>query len=78
MKKLLSLLVLTFAISVAATAQDDKTKVKATSTIPQKVHNTVSRDTKYKGYKTRQKQNGRTKKHKVDLKNNEEKVKGSN
>jgi hypothetical protein len=66
---------LTFAISIGINAQDDKDKVKKTSTIPQKVHNTVSKNKKYKGYKTKRKKNGVTKKHKVNLKTGEVKDK---
>lgn len=68
MKKLLFLLMLTFTIAIATKAQDDKDKVKATSTLPQKVHNTFSKHKHYKGYKSKHEHNGRTKKHKVDLK----------
>lgn len=75
MKKLLFLLMLTFTISVATQAQDDKDKVKATSTVPQKVHNTFSKNKKYKGYKSKHTHNGRTTKHKVDIKNGEAKTK---
>ncbi|MDB5199614.1 MAG: hypothetical protein JWO92_1577 [Chitinophagaceae bacterium] len=67
MKKLLFLLMLTFTIGIAAKAQDDKDKIKKTSTPVQKVHNTVSRHKKYKGYKTKHKNDDVTRKHKVDL-----------
>lgn len=66
---------LTFALSIGITAQDDKDKVKKTSTIPQKVHNSVSKNNKYKGYKTKRKRNGVTKKHKVNLQTGEVKNK---
>ncbi len=59
MKKLL-LLAIFAAATLAATAQDQKTKVvkdekttKKTSSIPQKVHNTFSKDKKYNGKKTK-------------------------
>lgn len=56
-------------------AQDEKDKLKKTSTIPQKAHNAVSKHNKYKGYKTKHKRNGVTKKHKVNLKKGEVKNK---
>jgi hypothetical protein len=75
MKKLLFLLLLSFTIGIGANAQDDKEKLKKTSTIPQKVHNTVSKNNKYKGYKHKKKHNGVTKKRKVNLQNGEVKKK---
>ncbi len=75
MKKLLFLVMLTFTIGIAAKAQDDKDKVKKTSTPMQKVHNTVSRHKKYSGYKTKHEHNGRTSKHKVNVKDAEVKDK---
>ena len=54
-------------LGVAATAQE-KDKLKKTSTIPQKVHNTLSKHKKYKGYKIKHKHHGTTRKHKVDYK----------
>ncbi|MEP7253244.1 MAG: hypothetical protein ABI683_12715 [Ginsengibacter sp.] len=75
MKKLLMLLVLTFSLAIATHAQDNKDKTKPTSTIPQKVHNTVSKHKKHKGYKTKHKHNGHTTKHKVDMKEGEVKDK---
>lgn len=77
MKKLLFFVVLSFSIGVAAKAQDDdKDKVKKTSTPVQKVHNTVSRHKKYKGYKIKHHHNGNTAKRKVDLKDGDVKEKG--
>ncbi len=59
MKKVLcSILLMTF-VSVAATAQEKTTVVKdekttkKTSSVPQKVHNTFSKDKKYNGKKTK-------------------------
>lgn len=75
MKKLLFLAMFAFTLSIAANAQDDKDKVKKTSTPVQKVHNTFSKHKKYKGYKTKHKHHGVTKKHKVDLKDGEVKNK---
>ena len=65
MKKLLFLLTMLIAVGSGVSAQqkpkDEKTKIKKTSTIPQKVHNTFSKHKKYKGYKV---------KHKVETKKN--------
>ena len=66
---------LTFSISLATHAQDDKDKVKKTSTVPQKVHNTFSKHKHYKGYKAKHEHDGRTTKHKVDVKHGEAKTK---
>lgn len=74
MKKLLFLLVIMFTLNIATNAQD-KDKVKKTSTIPQKAHNTVSRHKHYKGYKIKHKHNGVTHKHKVNYKDGEVKNK---
>ena len=71
MKKLLLFLMLTFSIGIVTHAQDDKNKVKKTSTAPQKVHNTFSKHKHYKGYKVKHKHNGVTHKHKVDTKHGE-------
>jgi hypothetical protein len=75
MKKLLFILMLTFSIGIAAHAQDDKDKVKKTSTVPQKVHNTFSKHKHHKGYKVKHEHNGVTQKHKVDTKHGEVKDK---
>ena len=75
MKKLLFLVMLTFTIGFVAKAQDDKDKIKKTSTPIQKVHNTVSRHKKYKGYKVKHEHDGMTSKHKVDMKHGEVKEK---
>ena len=75
MKKLWFLVMLTFALSTGIDAQDDKDKLKKTSTVPQKVHNTFSKHKKHKGYKSKRKHPGVTKKHKVDYKNGEVKNK---
>ena len=64
-----------FTVSFAVNAQDDKDKLKKTSSIPQKVHNTVSKHKKHKGYKAKHKHNGVTKKHKVNYKDGEVKDK---
>ncbi len=75
MKKLLFFLMLIFSIGTIAHAQDDKDKVKKTSTVPQKVHNTFSKHKKHKGYKVKHKDNGTTTKHKVDAREGEVKDK---
>ncbi len=74
MKKLLLLLMI-FSITLGSFGQDDKSKVKKTSTVPQKVHNTFSKNKKYKGYKTKHKRHGVTHKRKVNRKTGEVKVK---
>jgi hypothetical protein len=74
MKKLLILLLVILSINVTVNAQE-KDKVKKTSTLPQKVHNTLSKHKKYKGYKVKRKHNGVTRKHKVDYKDGEVKNK---
>lgn len=69
MKKLLLLLMFTFSIGIATHAQDidNKVKVKKTSTVPQKVHNTFSKNKEHNGYMVKHKHNGVTTKHKVNL-----------
>ena len=74
MKKILLLLMLTCSIGIIVNAQH-KDKLKKTSTIPQKVHNTVSKHKKHKGYKIKHKHNGHKHKHKVDYKDGEVKNK---
>ena len=75
MKKLLFFVMFAFTFGIAAKAQDDKDKVKKTSTPVQKVHNTVSHHKKYSGYKVKHRHNGHTSKHKVDVKDDETKDK---
>lgn len=74
MKKVLLFLLFALTTSIAANSQD-KDKVKKTSTVPQKVHNTFSKHKKHKGYKVKHHHNGQTAKHKVDLKKGEVKDK---
>jgi hypothetical protein len=71
MKKLFLFLALTLSISMVSHAQDNKDKVKQTSTVPQKMHNAVSKNKHHKGYKVKHKHNGVTTKHKVDRKEGE-------
>ena len=63
------------SIGIAAQAQDNKDKVKKTSSAPQKVHNTFSKHKKYNGYKVKHKHNGVTHKRKVNTKTGEVKEK---
>jgi hypothetical protein len=77
MKKLICIALFSLSLGLASHAQDDKDKVKKTSTVPQKVHNTVSRHKKYKGYKTKHKHGDMERKKKVDLRNGEVKQKSS-
>ena len=55
MKKLLILVILFTGVTFGANAQEKvtKAKVKKTSTIPQKVHNTFSKHKKYSGTKSK-------------------------
>ncbi|MCW3109646.1 MAG: hypothetical protein JWQ09_4152 [Segetibacter sp.] len=55
MKKLLILAILFTGVTFGASAQTKvhKAKVKKTSTIPQKVHNTFSKHKKYSGTKSK-------------------------
>lgn len=59
MKKLLIAIIMFLALGSVSFAQEKKKevkeKVKKTSTIPQKVHNTFSKHKKYKGYKVKHK-----------------------
>jgi len=68
MKKLILFLLVSLTVSLGANAQDNKDKVKKTSTIPQKVHNTFSKHKKYSGYKTKHEHHGIKRKHKVNYK----------
>ena len=59
MKKLLIAIIMFFALGSTSFAQEKKKevkeKVKPTSTIPQKVHNTFSKNKRHKGYKVKHK-----------------------
>ena len=68
MKKLVCLLLLATGLAFSAGAQDSKTKVKATSTVPQKVHNTFSKHKRHSGYVAKHERNGHAVKHKVNYK----------
>lgn len=67
MKRIFLMIMFVLSLQFLANAQD-KDKVKKTSTIPQKIHNTFSKHKRYKGYKIKHKHNGITRKHKVNLK----------
>jgi hypothetical protein len=68
---------LTFSAGIVAHAQDSKDKVKQTSSVPQKVHNTFSKKKHHNGHKVKHKKNGVTHKHKVNTKTGEVKDKTS-
>ena len=75
MKKVLFILIISLSIGYAGKSQDDKDKVKKTSTLGQKIHNTFSKHKKHSGYKTKHEHNGVTHKHKVNTKTGEQKNK---
>ncbi len=70
MKKLIlfSLFILTIGLTAKAQDNDNKDKLKKTSTVPQKVHNTFSKHKKFSGYKTKHEHHGVKRKHKVNYK----------
>ena len=75
MKKLLVLLLCSFALIFGAAAQTE-VKVKKTTTPVQKVHNIVHRHKHYKGYKVKRKYaSGRKTTKKVDTRTGEVEVK---
>jgi hypothetical protein len=74
MKRILLLLLFTLAITSVSFSQE-KDKVKKTTTVGQKVHNTVSHHKHYKGTKKKHKKNGHTTKRKHDNRTGETKVK---
>ena len=67
MKKLILLLAIFTGVSCTADARQHK-KIKKTSTIGQKIHNTFSKHKKYNGYKVKSERNGVERKHKVNRK----------
>lgn len=71
MKKLFLFAVLSMSLALTTKAQDDKDKVKPTSTAGQKIHNTFSKHKHHNGYKAKHKHNGVTKKHKVNTQTGE-------
>ena len=66
MQKLLLLVMLSISISFTAAAQEHGKKIKKTSSLGQKVHNTFSRHKKHSGYKVKSERNGIEHKHKVN------------
>lgn len=66
MKKLLVLCAAVFCFSLTTMAQDKETKIKKTSTVGQKVHNTFSKHKKHNGYKVKKEANGVKHKTKVN------------
>lgn len=75
MKKLFLLVMLAMSIGLATKAQDNKDKVKKTSTAGQKVHNTFSKHKRHNGYKAKSEHNGVKRKHKVNTQTGEVKNK---
>ena len=75
MKKLLLIVLFAVSIGFATKAQEDKDKVKKTSTIGQKIHNTFSKHKKHNGYKTKHEHKGVMHKHKVNTQTGEQKNK---
>ncbi len=75
MKKLFLLVMLIASIGITTKAQDNKDKVKKTSTAGQKVHNTFSKHKKHNGYKVKSEHHGIKHKHKVNTKTGEVKNK---
>ena len=75
MKKVVFLLLLAVGVVFTVNAQEDKDKVKKTSTLGQKIHNTFSKHKKHSGYKSKHEHNGVTHKHKVNTKTGEQKNK---
>ena len=75
MKKLLFVLLTCFAFLLNSQAQDDQKKVKKTSTLGQKIHNTFSKHKRHSGYKVKKEHNGVKHKHKVNYKTGETKNK---
>jgi ABC-type uncharacterized transport system YnjBCD substrate-binding protein len=75
MKKILLVAMLAISISLTANAQDNKDKIKKTSTAGQKVHNTFSKHKKHNGYKVKSEHQGVKRKHKVNTQTGEVKNK---
>ena len=66
MKKAILFLMISFTLGLVVKAQDDKDKVKQTSTVPQKMHNAVSKHKRHNGWKSKSEHNGVTHKHKTN------------
>ena len=66
---------ITMSIGFTTKAQDSKEKVKKTSNVGQKIHNTFSKHKKHNGYKVKSEHNGIERKHKVNTQTGEVKSK---
>ncbi len=66
MKKLLVIGVIALSMGLTTQAQDKEMKVKKTSTVGQKVHNTFSKRKHHNGYKVKKETNGVKHKTKVN------------
>ncbi len=78
MKKIIAVLMMVCTIGLTAFAQTvtkdkDKDKVRKTSTLGEKVHNTFSKHKRYNGYKVKHKRyvNGHVVKTKKEVKNDQ-------
>ena len=68
-------MILGIGIGFTTYAQDNKEKVKKTSTAGQKIHNTFSKHKKHNGYKVKSQHHGIKRKHKVNTQTGEVKNK---
>ena len=75
MKKLFLLVMLAMSICLTTKAQDNKDKVKKTTSAGQRVHNVFSKHKKHSGYKVKHEHNGIKRKHKVNTQTGEVKNK---
>ena len=75
MKKLFIFVMLAIGIGITTKAQDNRDKVKKTSSAAQKVHNTFSQHKRHNGYKVKSEHNGIKRKHKVNTQTGEVKNK---
>lgn len=75
MKKIFAIVMLFISIGLSTKAQDTKGKVKKTSTVGQKVHNTFSKHKRHSGYKVKTEKHGVKHKHKVNTQTGEVKNK---
>lgn len=71
MKRIVLLLMIAMSIGFTTKAQDSKEKVKKTSNVGQKIHNTFSKHKKHNGYKVKSEHNGIERKHKVNTQTGE-------
>lgn len=66
MQKFIVLAFLSISVCFTAGAQDTEKKIKKTSSVPQKIHNTFSRHKRHNGFKVTTERNGVERKHKVN------------